>query len=324
VTREQTTLNWMETAPVRPIQIPMAIGAMKTGVDRGAAALDESLRSRLADRGRTQILERLCGSESIPVAPLETPDTRRYPGKALELEAVAEASQLLGTAVSDAIGRGELALTIGGDHAASIGSVAGAAMQCERLAVIWIDAHADMNWPEVSPSGRIHGMSLAASMGRGADELTRILDKCPKAQPEDVYLLGVRLLDPGEEEWLHEGRSHLVTMPDVDSVGVDAAIQHVIGRIRASGADAVHLSFDLDALDPLVLSGTGTAERGGFTYREGSRILRLFRDSGLPIRSIDCVELNPDLDPTGASTDIAADLMALALGEDVFRPVRRT
>ncbi|MEX2426192.1 MAG: arginase [Thermomicrobiaceae bacterium] len=310
----------MATACVKPIQIPMAIGAMKTGVDRGASVLDATVRARLKDRGRQSIIDRILESQMVPVAPLEMPDTRRYPGQVLQLDAVAEASLLLAEAVSQSINRGELALTFGGDHAASVGTVAGAAAQCERLAVIWIDAHADMNWPEVSPSGRIHGMSLAASMGRGAPELTDILGKCPKVRSEDVYLIGIRLLDPGEEGWLREGDCHLVTMPDVDSVSLDAAIQHVIGRIRASGVDAVHLSFDVDALDPLVLSGTGTTERGGFTYREAHRILRLLRDSGLPVRSVDFVELNPDLDPTGASTDVAADLVALSLGEDVFRP----
>lgn len=313
--------NWMTCANVRPIQIPMAIGAMKTGVDRGAHVLDEALRSRLAERNRDHILCRLLESQTVPVAPLEMPDTRRYPGMALELEAVAEASVLLGKEVSQTIRRGELALTLGGDHAVSIGSIAGAACQCERLAVIWIDAHADMNWPEVSPSGRLHGMSLGASMGRGASVLTDLFGKNPKVHPEDVYLVGIRLLDPGEESWLREGEIHLVTMPDVDSLGIDAAVQHVIHRIRSSEVDAVHLSFDLDALDPLVLSGTGTSERGGFTYREASRVLRLLRDSDLPVRSVDWVELNPDLDPTGGSTDVAADLLAMALGENVFHPV---
>jgi arginase len=313
--------NWMNARPVRPIQIPMAIGAMKTGVDRGAEVLDASLRSRLCDRNREHILARFQDSQVIPVAPLETPDTRRHPGMALELEGVAEASALLGEATRAAICRGELALMLGGDHAASAGSVAGAAMACERLAVIWIDAHADMNWPEVSPTGRLHGMSLGASMGRGAPELTDLFGRKPKVCPEDVYLIGIRLLDSGEEEWLREGECHLVSMPDIDSLGIDAAIQQVIAQICASGVDAVHLSFDLDSLDPLVLSGTGTPERGGFTHREASRILRLIRDSDLPIRSVDWVELNPDLDPTGGSADVAADLLAIALGEDVFTPL---
>lgn len=310
----------MSTAPVRPIQIPMAIGAMKTGVDRGAEVLDQTLRTHLVNRNRAEISDRLQDSIVIPVAALEMPDARRYPGEALELDAVAEASEKLANAVSTAITNGELALTIGGDHALSIGSIAGAADCCEQLAVIWVDAHADMNWPDVSPTGRLHGMSLGASLGRGAPELTRLGGKCPKAQEHDVSLIGIRLLDPGEESWLQESECHLMTMPNIDSVGVDAAIQHVIARLRASGADAVHLSFDLDSLDPLVLSGTGTIERGGFTYREACRILRLIRQSDLPIRSIDWVELNPDLDPTGGSTSVAADLLAVALGEDVFRP----
>jgi arginase len=318
---DKTSPNWMRTATVQPIQIPMAIGAMKTGVDRGAEVLDKTLRARLKDRQRTWIIDRLRESQTIPVAPLEMPDTRRYPGQALELDAVAEASEHLAKAVSDSIARGELALTIGGDHAVSVGSISGAADQCERLAVIWIDAHADMNWPEVSPSGRLHGMSLGACLGRGPTQLTDLFGQNPKLREADVSLIGIRLLDPGEEAWLSEAECQLVTMPDVDSVGIDATVQRVISRISASDVDAVHLSFDLDSLDPLVLSGTGTTERGGFTYREASRIIRLLRDSDLPVRSIDWVELNPDLDPTGGSSDVAADLLAVALGEDVFHRV---
>jgi arginase len=251
---------------------------------------------------------------------LEMADTRRYPGTALQPDAVAVACELLADSVSATIERGRLPVIMGGDHAVSIGSIAGAADRCERLAVIWIDAHADMNWPEVSPSGRLHGMSLGASMGRGPKQLTGLHNDARKVDPADVYLIGIRLLDPGEESWLQEGCATLYSMPDIDSVGIDASVQHVIARIRASGVDAVHISFDLDSLDPLVLSGTGTAERGGFTYREASRILRLFRDSDLPIRSLDWVELNPDLDPSGGSAEVAADLLAVALGEDVFMP----
>ncbi len=311
--------NRLTSVPVRPIQIPIAIGAMTTGVDRGAAAVETTLRSRLADRDRTEILGRLQESQAIPVEPLETPDMRRYPGAALELDAVAEACELLGKAVSASIGRGELALTLGGDHSASIGSVAGAAMQCERLAVIWIDAHADLNWPEVSPTGRLHGMSLSACLGIGPDRLTRLLGDAPKIRPEDVSLIGIRLLDPGEESYLREHDCHVIAMPDVDKAGIDVMVERVVRSIEDSDVDAVHVSFDVDSLDPLVMPGTGTQVRGGFTYREASRILRLLRDSELPIRSIDWVELNPDLDPTGQSADVAADLLGVALGEDVFR-----
>lgn len=310
--------NRLTGTPVRPIQMPIAIGSMTTGVDRGASELESVLRARLSERERTEILDRLKSSEIIPVEPLETPDMRRHAGTAQGLESVASACDLLGTTILDTIARGELALTMGGDHSASIGSVAGAAMQCERLAVIWIDAHADMNWPEVSPSGRIHGMSLAASLGQGPDRLTRLLGDSPKVRPEDVTLIGIRLLDHGEESYLREHDCQVFSMPDVDSAGLNAVIQATIDRISTSDADAVHISFDVDVLDPMVMSGTGTKVRGGFTYREASQILRSLRDSDLPIRSVDWMELNPDLDPTGESCNVAADLLAVALGEDVF------
>jgi arginase len=319
VARPPLDVNRASGAKVRPIQIPMAIGSLMPGVDRGAAVLDHTLRRRLADRQQDSILERILDSEHIAVAPLQAPDARLHPGIALNLDDVATACDRLGRAVAASIGRGELALTLGGDHAASIGSVAGASMKCNRLAVIWIDAHADMNWPEVSPSGRLHGMGLGASMGRGPAVLTGLMSKNQKVHPTDVIVVGARLLDPGEEAWFRAGECWLAAMPDIDRLGLDQALDLIFRHVRESGADAVHVSFDLDALDPLEAPGTGSPVKGGFTYREASRIFRALNDSDLPIRSIDWMELNPSLDPSGGSSDIAADLLAAILGERIFR-----
>jgi arginase len=310
--------NRLRAASVRPILVPMAIGAIKTGVELGAAEIDRALRAGLAARNRSALLERLAPPRSVTVAPLAPGDERRCPGQALFLDEIAEASKSIATHVSAAIEAGALALVIGGDHAASIGSIAGASVAAERLAVIWIDAHADMNWPEVSLTGRLHGMSLGASLGRGHERVVSLFGKQPKLREDDAYLLGLRLLDPGEEEWLTDAGCYVATMPDVDSIGVDAAIQFVIARIQSSGVDAVHVSFDVDVLDPSVLSGTGWPERGGFTYREAARILRLIRQSDLPVRSLDWVEVNPRLDPSGGSVAVAADLLAVALGDEVL------
>jgi arginase len=313
-----STTNRLRAGSVRPILAPMAIGAMKSGVEHGAAEVDRTLRAGLAARNRSAILERLAPSRTVSVAPLEPGDEHRCPGQALFVDEIAEASESIATHVSTAIEAGALSLMIGGDHAASIGSIAGASVAAERLAVIWIDAHADMNWPEVSLTGRLHGMSLGASLGRGHERVVSLLGAQPKLREEDAYLLGLRLLDPGEEEWLTEAGCFVATMPDIDSIGVDAAIQFVIARIQSSNVDAVHVSFDVDVLDPSIMPGTGWPERGGFTYREAARILRLIRQSDLPVRSLDWVEVNPQIDPSGGSVAVAADLLAVALGDDVL------
>jgi arginase len=193
--------------------------------------------------------------------------------------------------------------------------VAGAALACHRLAVIWFDAHGDLNWPEVSPSGHVHGMPLGVSLGRGLSELTSIGVRA-ELRAEDVYLIGVRSLDFAERAWIREGAIFCASMAEIDEVGLETVIERVMGRINGSAVDAVHVSFDVDALDPLVMPGTGTPSIGGLTFREAAHLLRRLRASDLPIHSLDWVELNPALDPTGNSTHAAVKLLSIALGEE--------
>ncbi|HEU4793521.1 MAG TPA: arginase family protein [Nitrolancea sp.] len=307
--------NRLRLAPIRPIQVPLAHGAVRPGVAAGAAAIDAALRSHCAERGNLHLLGRLTETEIIPVPPLEEPVQEYVAGEALYAPLIAGISQEVAARVRESIQAGELALTLGGDHAIAIGSIAGAAAEADRLAVIWIDAHADLNWPEVSPSGHIHGMALAVALGRGLEEFST----CPGqrwVQPRDTYLIGIRSVDAGERSWLAEGEICHFTIAAIDDAGLDAILDRIIERVRESEVDAVHVSFDVDVLDPLLLPGTGTTEWGGLGYREAARLLRRLRDADLPIRSLDWTELNPDLDPTGRSTVIAAELLAVTLGED--------
>ncbi|HET9017561.1 MAG TPA: arginase [Thermomicrobiaceae bacterium] len=308
--------NRLVGAPIRPILVPLALGAMRAGVEQGAAALETALRARLAAHQRPELLARLRPAETVPCPALAQDAGRTAPGAALHVDEIAAASAALAGRVREAIDAGELAVTLGGDHAVAIGTVAGAAAAGGRLAVLWIDAHADLNAPATSPSGHVHGMPLAVALGRGAEQLTILCGTAPKLRPEDTYLLGVRDLDPAERDWLHAGRIHAATMADVDASGLEPALYGMLERMRRSGVDAVHVSFDLDVLDPLVLPGTGTRVWGGLTFREAARLLRLLRAADLPVRSLDWVELNPALDPSGASTEVAAALLAVALGED--------
>jgi arginase len=306
--------NWLTTARITPLRVPLALGSLHTGVDEGAAALDAALRARWQEREDVELLARLQDAVAIPVAPLPQTDPVRHPGQAFFAHEIAQASRALADRADEAINQGRLALTLGGDHAVAIGSVAGAALACRKLAVVWIDAHGDLNWPEVSPSGRVHGMPLGVSLGRGLPELTAI-GVNPELRPEDTYLFGVRSLDPAERAWINEGALTCVTTAEIDEVGLDTAISRICERIAASGVDAVHISFDVDVLDPLFMPGTGTTAPGGLTVREAAHLLRSIRSTPLPIHSLDWVELNPSLDPTGRSTQIATTLLAIALGE---------
>ncbi len=315
MTKAGRSENRLRLGLIQPIQVPLAHGAVKAGVDAGAAELDAALRTTLAERGASSLLIRVKESEIIPVPPLEEPLPGPGAGAALYAPLIAGISQEVAARVRESIQAGELALTLGGDHAIAIGSVAGAAAEAGRLAVVWIDAHADLNWPEVSPSGHIHGMSLAIALGRGPEAFSECPGQ-PWVRPRDTYLVGIRSVDPGERSWLAEGEISHFTIPAIDDLGLDAILDRIIEQIPESGVDAVHVSFDVDVLDPLLLPGTGTPEWGGLGYREAARLLRRLRDAELPIRSLDWAELNPALDPTGRSTVIAAELLAVALGDD--------
>jgi arginase len=235
---------------------------------------------------------------------------------ALHVDAIATASAELAAAVGAAVTSGRLALVIGGDHALSIGSLAGAGSVC-RLGVIWLDAHADINTPETSPSGHVHGMPLAAAIGRGPRELVAIGEQAD-LRLDDLVYIGVRDLDPGERLLLRESPALVYPMASIDSIGVDAAVREAARRLRERRVDAVHVSFDLDVLDPAIMPGTGTRVPGGLTFREAHRLFTLLRESDLPIVSVDVVELNPLLDPSGASTEVAAALTAVLLGEEML------
>jgi arginase len=308
--------NRLVGAPIQPIQVPIAHGAVRLGVEAGARLIDQALRAHLTERQIADVLSRIRESAVIPHPPLETPLLERAPGRVLYPSHIGRVSREISTRVRQSIAGGYLALILGGDHTVAIGSIAGAAAEANRLAILWIDAHPDLNWPEVSPSGHAHGMALAAALGRGHEEFTAFCGRRPRVQPSDAYLIGVRSIDPGERVWLAESPIWCATMTSIDATGIDSLLSGVVKRIQESGADAVHVSFDVDVVDPLVLPGTGTPEWGGFTFREVARLLRALRHSDLPIRSLDWAELNPMLDQGGASLSVATELLAIALGEE--------
>lgn len=301
---------------VRPIGVPLWLGAERPGVERAPAEIEAGLRRRWVERDRPDLLARLDPGITVPVATPRDAAERLHRRSLEFLPEIARTTGLLAEAVATAIDDGALALALGGDHALSIGSIAGAARVAGgRLGLLWLDTHPDLNTPQTSPSGHIHGMALAAALGLGAPALTGLDQPGPRLLAEDVCLLGVRDLDPGERRLIGEHGIWAMTMEEWTDAGLLAGVEAALTQLAARGVTAVHLSVDLDVLDPKLLPGTGTTVAGGLTYREASQVLRRLRDWDGPVRSVDWVELNPALDPTGWSTETAVALLATLLGE---------
>ena len=311
------TGNRLVGAPVRSLGVPLWLGAERPGVELAAAELEAGLRRRWTARDRPELLGRLEPGVTVPV---ETPADAlsRLHRQSLEfLPEVAAACGRLAAEAAAAIAEGALALALGGDHALSIGSIAGAARAAApgRLGVLWLDTHPDLNTPATSPSGHLHGMALAAALGLGAAALTEVDRPAPKVFAEDACLLGVRDLDPGERALIRDRGIWTMTMEEWTDGGLLAGVDAALAYLEQRGVAAVHLSFDLDVLDPRLLPGTGTKAAGGLTYREASQVLSRLRAWSGPVRSVDWVELNPALDPSGWSTETAVALLATLLGE---------
>jgi arginase len=299
--------------PVRPIVVPLWLGAERRGVELGAEAIAAGLRDRLV-RERGELATRLVSPALVPAPEPADADQRRGQHDLVFLPEVSETCGYLADEVAAAIHRDELALILGGDHALAAGSIAGSARTAERLGVLWIDSHADLNIPESSPSGHLHGMALATALGHGPEALVRLSDPGAHVAPADVCLLGIRDLDHYERDRIDDQGIWMLTMEEWTDRGLMAGLEDALAHLTGQGVDAVHVSFDLDVLDPLELPGTGVPEPGGLTYREAASLLRRVRSWDGPVRAVDWVELNPLLDPSGRSTRIAVELLATLLG----------
>lgn len=238
-------------------------------------------------------------------------------GRLPYLDEIAAVAERIRAAVGEGLARGCTPLVLGGDHSISIGSVAAVAQHRhalgERIGVIWVDAHADMNRPHTSPSGNIHGMPLAVLLGYGDPRLT---NPTPPVRPENVSVLGARQLDPGEKRLIRRLGVRVFTMTEIDEMGIGACMDEAVERATADTV-GFHLSLDLDALDPLLAPGVGTPVNGGLTYREGHLVCeKAARCGGL--LSLEVVELNPVLDDRNHTAQLAVGLVASALGRTIL------
>lgn len=293
------------------ISVSIDLGAGRRGVDMGPSAL------RIA--GITREIEAIGHSVSelgtLTAGGLETTeagDTNlRY------LSEIAHIAEETRAAVSEGLRLGCTPLVLGGDHSLSIGSVAAVAdhyrPQGASIGLIWVDAHADMNQPQTSPSGNIHGMSLAVLLGRGEPRLT---GGTTSVRPGNASVLGARDLDPGEKRLIRELGVRAFTMSEIDERGVAACMDEALERANA-GTAGFHLSFDLDALDPRIAPGVGTPVRGGLTYREGHLVCEKASRSGR-LLSLELVELNPVLDDRNQTAELGVGLVASALGATIL------
>lgn len=298
------------TRPVTVIGAPLDLGQSRRGVDMGPSAiryagLEERLGAlgvAVADRGNILTGE----PEGLAVGD----ERARY------LEEILEACARLADAVSETVAEGSMPLVLGGDHSVAMGTLAGLAAAAERPGgVLWIDAHGDLNRPETSPSGNVHGMPLAAALGRAGEAFASGGLRFPAVDPARVALVGVRSLDPDERELVRATGIRVFTMSEIDRIGIERAVTEALTHVAGPGF--VHLSLDLDALDPEVAPGVGTPVRGGLTYREAHLACELVAESGL-IGSLELVEVNPILDRENTTALTAVELAASALGKTIL------
>jgi arginase len=217
--------------------------------------------------------------------------------------------------IAEELRAGAIPLVLGGDHSVALGTLGGLAAVHGPGGVLWIDAHADINTPETSPSGNVHGMPLAAAMGLAGPEFESDVWPLPAVDPRRVALLGLRHADDGERGLLREADVRVFTMSEIDRIGVERAMREALDRV--SGPGFVHVSLDMDVLDPELAPGVGTPVRGGLTYREAHLALELVAESGLA-GSFEVVEVNPILDRENTTALTAVELVASALGKTIY------
>ncbi len=290
------------------IGAPVDLGAGRRGVDMGPSALRyaglqeqiEALGHAVRDQG------------NVPVPLAEQIEQPRQGEKMRYLNALVQVNQALCEQVQGARAEGRFPLVLGGDHSIAIGSVGGSA-RGRRLGMLWVDAHADFNTPETTPSGNIHGMTVAALTGRGHPALTGLSGAAPVLQDGDIAMIAVRDLDPLEREALRASGIHIFTMYDIDRRGLYAVVEEAITRISAH-TEGFHVSLDLDALDPVEAPGVGTPVLGGLSYRETHLVMELVAEAGRMV-SMDVVEVNPILDEGNRTAELAVQFVLSALGK---------
>jgi arginase len=286
------------------------LGQSRRGVDMGPSAIRYAgLEERLASLG-------IASSDRGNVVTREPEALEVGDERARYLPEILDACARLAATVSEAVTAGSTPLVLGGDHSVAMGTLSGLAASAGKPGgVVWIDAHGDLNRPETSPSGNVHGMPLAASLGLAGERFAHDGLTLPAVDPARVAIVGVRSLDPDERDVVRSSGIRVFTMSEIDRIGIERAVTEALARVAGPGF--VHLSLDLDALDPKVAPGVGTPVRGGLTYREAHLACELIAESGLA-GSLELVEVNPILDRENTTALTAVELVASALGKTIL------
>jgi len=289
---------------------PMDLGQTRRGVDLGPSALRAAhLEKRLEALGHDV---HDYGNVASPEV-----ETRRLRDEKLRyLDEIVRICEQLGKRVEKAAQLGQMPLVLGGDHSIVMGTLAGMVKAKGKQGVVYIDAHGDFNTADTTPSGNIHGMGLAACVGLGHPRLVDIGGVKPKADPHNVALLGVRTIDPGEAELIRKSGIYVATMRDIDEKGMSKIMKEAISRVT-DGTRGVHLSFDVDVLDPSEAPGTGTPWPGGLTFREAHLAMEMLADERA-ITSFELVEINPLLDVYNRTAELAVGLVESAVGKRIL------
>ena len=294
------------------LRVPYGKGGARPGAEQGPDALMEAGLVRHLSQLGLQTAD-----EGAVLPPAAAAGSTQAPGTKLKhLEEIAALNSELADRVAGIAASGRLPLILGGDHSIAIGTIAGLTRHYRNLGVLWFDAHGDLNTEDTSPSGNIHGMSLAVNLGQGHPLLMQIRRQSSRIDPAKVVIIGARSLDEGERAYIRQAGITCFTMHDIDRKGMPYVMEQAL-RILGDGTDGVHLSFDIDSLDPAEAPGTGTPIPGGVSYREAHLALEMMYESGL-ITSAEFVEVSPPLDSQKRTVRLAIGLIGSLLGERIF------
>jgi arginase len=299
---------------IRIIGVPMDLGASRRGVDMGPSALRVAgLQARIKQLGY-QV-------EDIGNISVKQPEEMSYGEKrAKYLAEIADACKDLGNMVEKTLEENQVPIVLGGDHSIAAGSLSGVASHFKkkekRIGLIWLDAHGDINTPESSPSGNVHGMPLAAAMGYGAMELVELLDFKPKVEAQNISLVGIRELDGQEKKLAKKSGVHVFTMRDIDERGMREVMSDAL-KYAMDDTGGIAVSLDMDFVDPSDAPGVGTPVRGGATYREAHLAMEMIADTEA-MASLEIVEINPVIDEHNRTALLGVELVLSALGKKIL------
>jgi arginase len=299
---------------IRIIGVPMDLGASRRGVDMGPSALRVAgLQARIKQLGH-QV-------EDIGNISVKQPEEMSYGEKrAKYLAEIADACKDLAVIVEKSLDENMMPVVLGGDHSIAAGSLSGVATYFKKkekkIGLIWLDAHGDINTPESSPSGNVHGMPLAAAMGYGATELVELQGFKPKVEPQNISLVGIRDLDSQEKKLAKKSGVHVFTMRDIDERGMREVMSDAL-KYAMDDTDGISVSLDMDFVDPSDAPGVGTPVRGGVTYREAHLAMEMLADTEAMV-SLEVVEINPVIDEHNRTALLGVELVLSGLGKKIL------